>query len=171
MSCSNKRGAWTRCSSAGRPTRSSPTIGRQLREEIPFTSLLNDVPKYVASRTLAGPLGWRGSTLVSEPIADGVASLKERHDRLHVIGSLNLVQSLLRFGLVDRLNLWQYPVLLGSGKRVFADGTVPTALRLIESVTYPEGTLQLSYETAGTPTYGTIGGVTQLARASEPPTC
>ena len=126
-------------------------------EEIPFTSLLNDVPKYVASRTLAGPLGWRGSTLVSEPIADGVASLKDRHDRLHVIGSLNLVQSLLRFGLVDRLNLWQYPVLLGSGKRVFADGTVPTALRLIESVTYPEGTLQLSYETAGTPTYGTIG--------------
>ena len=125
-------------------------------EEIPFTSLLNDVPKYVASRTLAAPLGWRGSTLVSEPIADGVASLKERHDQLHVIGSLNLVQSLLRFGLVDRLNLWQYPVLLGSGKRVFADGTVPTALRLIESITYPEGTLQLSYETAGTPTYGTM---------------
>jgi len=125
-------------------------------EEIPFTSLLNEVPKYVASRTLAAPLGWRGSTLVSEPIADGVASLKERHDQLHVIGSLNLVQSLLRFGLVDRLNLWQYPVLLGSGKRVFADGTVPTALRLIESITYPEGTLQLSYETAGTPTYGTM---------------
>ena len=49
-------------------------------EEIPFTNLLNDVPKYVASRTLADPLGWRGSTLVSEPIADGVASLKERHD-------------------------------------------------------------------------------------------
>jgi dihydrofolate reductase len=125
-------------------------------EEIPFTSLLNGVPKYVASRTLAGPLDWRGSTVVGESIADGVTSLKERHDELHVIGSLNLVQSLLRFGLVDRLNLWQYPVLLGSGKHVFADGTVPTALRLIESVTYPNGTLQLTYDTAGTPTYGTM---------------
>ena len=59
------------------------------------------------------------------------------------------MQSLLRFGLVDRLNLWLYPLLLGSGKQVFADGTVPTALRLTESVTYPNGTLQLAYETAG----------------------
>jgi len=126
-------------------------------EEIPFTSLLNAVPKYVASRTLAGPLDWQGSTVVGEPIAESVTSLKERHDELHVIGSVNLVQSLLRFGLVDRLELWQYPVLLGSGKQVFADGTVPTALRLIESVTYPNGMLQITYDTAGTPTYGQKG--------------
>ena len=66
------------------------------------------------------------------------------------------MQSLLRFSLVDRLNLWQYPVLLGSGKQVFAEGTVPAALRLIESVTYPSGTLHLTYDTAGTPTYGTM---------------
>jgi dihydrofolate reductase len=125
-------------------------------EEIPFTSLLNGVPKYVASRTLAGPLDWRGSTVVGESIAEGVTALKERHDEVHVIGSLNLVQSLLRDSLVDRLNLWQYPVLLGSGKHVFADGTVPTALRLIESVTYPSGTLHITYDTAGTPTYGTM---------------
>jgi dihydrofolate reductase len=125
-------------------------------EEIPFTDLLNNVPKYVASRTLADPLEWRGSTVVAGPIAEDVTSLKERHDELHVIGSLDLVQSLLRFGLVDRLNLWVYPVLLGSGKQVFGDGTVPTALRLIESVTYPNGTLQLTYDTAGMPTYGTV---------------
>jgi dihydrofolate reductase len=111
----------------------------------------------VASRTLAGPLDWRGSTVVGESIAEGVASLKERHDELHVIGSVNLVQSLLRFGLVDRLELWLYPVLLGSGKRVFGDGTVPTALRLIESVTYPNGMLHLTYEAVGTPTYGQKG--------------
>jgi dihydrofolate reductase len=126
-------------------------------EEIPFKSLLNGVPKYVASRTLADPLDWQGSTVVGESIAEGVVSLKERHDELHVIGSLNLVQSLLRFGLVDRLNLWLYPVLLGSGKQVFADGTVPTALRLVESVAYPNGMLQLTYDTAGTPTYGQMG--------------
>jgi dihydrofolate reductase len=125
--------------------------------EISFTGLLNAVPKYVASRTLAGPLDWRGSTVLGEPIAEGVASLKERHDELHVIGSVNLVQSLLRFGLIDRLELWMYPVLLGSGKQVFGDGTVPTALRLIESVAYPNGMLQLAYETAGTPTYGQKG--------------
>jgi dihydrofolate reductase len=123
-------------------------------EEIPFTGLLNGVPKYVASRTLAGPLAWEGSSLVAEDLAQGVTSLKERHDEVHVIGSLDLVQSLLRFGLVDRLNLWQYPLLLGSGKQVFGDGTVPTALRLTESVTYPNGTLQLAYETVGVPTYG-----------------
>jgi dihydrofolate reductase len=126
-------------------------------KEIAFTGLLNGVPKYVASRTLADPLDWKGSSVVGEPIAEGIAALKERHDELHVIGSLNLVQSLLRFGLVDRLDLWQYPVLLGSGKRVFADGTVPTRLQLIESVTHPNGVLQLTYDTAGTPTYGEMG--------------
>ena len=73
---------------------------------------------------------------------------------MHVIGSLDLVQSLLRDGLVDRLDLWVYPLLLGSGKHVFADGTVPAALRLAESVTYPNGTVHVVYETAGVPTYG-----------------
>jgi dihydrofolate reductase len=102
-------------------------------EEIPFTGLLNGVATYVASRTLA-----------------------ERHDEVHAIGSLDLVQSLLRFGLVDRLNLWLYPLLLGSGKHVFAGGTAPTVRRLVESVTYPNGTLQLAYETAGVPTYGAV---------------
>ena len=125
-------------------------------EEIPFTSLLNGVPKYVASRTLAGPLAWQGSTLVAGDLAASITAVKERHDEVHVIGSLDLVQSLLRVGLVDRLNLWLYPLLLGSGKQVFGDGTVPTALRLAESVTYPNGTLQLSYETAGKPTYGNL---------------
>ena len=125
-------------------------------QEIPFTGLLNGVPKYVASRTLASPLAWQGSKLVADDLAEGVTTLKERHDEVHVIGSLGLLQSLLRFCLVDRMNLWLYPVLLGSGKQVFADGTVPTALRLIESVTYPSGTLHLNYETAGVPTYGDL---------------
>ena len=129
-------------------------------EEIPFTGLLNGVPKYVASRTLAEPLDWSGSTLVpGDPTGDlaaGITAVMERHDEVHVIGSLDLVQSLLRLGLVDRLNLWLYPLLLGSGKQVFAGGTVPAALRLTGSVTYPNGTLQLSYETAGEPTYGNL---------------
>ncbi len=127
-------------------------------QEIPFTPLLNGVPKYVASRTLAGSLAWQGSTLVAGDLAESITALKGRHDEVHVIGSLDLLQSLLRFGLVDRINLWVYPLLLGSGKQVFADGTVPTALRLAESVTYPSGTLHLTYETAGVPTYGSMAG-------------
>jgi dihydrofolate reductase len=125
-------------------------------EDIPFTGLLNRVPKYVASRTLAGPLAWRGSTVVEGDLAAGVGALKERHDEVRVIGSLDLLQSLLRLGLVDRLDLWLYPLLLGDGKRVFGDGTVPAALRLTDSVTYPNGVLHLVYETAGAPTYGNL---------------
>lgn len=125
-------------------------------EENPFAGLLNGVPKYVASRTLAGPLTWEGSTLLTGDFAESITAVKERHDRVHVIGSLDLVQSLLRFGLIDRLNLWLYPLLLGSGKQVFGGGTVPTALRVAESHTYPNGTLQLTYETAGVPTYGNM---------------
>lgn len=125
-------------------------------QEIPFTGLLNGVPKYVVSSTLAGPLAWQGSKLVADDLAQSITALKERHDEVHVIGSLDLLQSLLRFGLVDRMNLWLYPLLLGSGKKVFADGTVPKALRLIESVTYPNGTLHLTYEVAGVPTYGDL---------------
>jgi dihydrofolate reductase len=89
---------------------------------------------------------------------DSVESLKARHDEVHVIGSLNVVQSLLRFGLVDRLSLWVYPLVLGAGNRVFDDGTVPTALQLTESVTYPNGTLHVTYETLGAPTYGELTG-------------
>ena len=125
-------------------------------EEIPFTGLLNGIPKYVASRTLTGPLAWQRSDLLAGDLAESITDVKARHDEVHVIGSLDLVQSLLRLGLVDRLNLWQYPLLLGSGKHVFADGTVPTALHLTESVTHTNGTLELTYETAGIPTYGVI---------------
>jgi dihydrofolate reductase len=125
-------------------------------EEMPFTGLLNRVPKYVASRTQSEPLAWQGSTLLSGDLAGAVRAIKERHDELHVIGSLDLVQSLLRERLVDRLDLWIYPVLLGSGKRVFAGGTVPAALRLVQSVTSPLGALHVTYEADGAPTYGNI---------------
>ena len=126
-------------------------------EEIPFTNLINRVPKYVASRTLVGPLDWNGSTVIGESLVEEITMLKERHGEIHVAGSLDLVQSLLRFGLIDRFELLLYPVVLGGGKRVFADGTVPSALRLVDSVAYSNGVLHLSYETSGTPSYGAIG--------------
>ena len=73
-----------------------------------------------------------------------------------MIGSLNLVQSLLAQGLVDRMNLWVYPVVLGSGNRVFEGGAVPSALRLTRSRVFPNGSLQLEYEWAGAPTVGDL---------------
>jgi dihydrofolate reductase len=116
------------------------------------------VPKYVASRTLTEPLAWNGSRLLADDLAAGVAAVKEQHDEVQVIGSLDLVQSLLRFGLVDRLNLWLDPVLLGSGKRVFSHGTVPAALHLTASETFGSGAVHLTYEPAGAPKYGNLGG-------------
>lgn len=116
-----------------------------------FSRLLNGVPKYVASRTLADPLGWSGSRVLQGDVAEGVSALKERHERVHVIGSLDLLQSLLAEGLVDRLNLWVYPVILGSGKRVFTGTVRPSGLRPTLSRVFGNGSLQLEYELEGHP--------------------
>lgn len=126
-------------------------------EEIPFTDLLNRVPKYVASRSLTDPLGWQGSTVLSGDLVDDIATLKRRHDRIDVIGSLDLLQTLLRLGLVDRMTLWVYPLLLGTGKRVFAEGAAPTSLRLTRSEPSANGSLELAYERVGEPGYGDLG--------------
>src|SRR6184192_4495785 len=99
---------------------------------------LNNAPKYVASRSRR-KLEWNNSTLIQGDLSEEVARIKQEHGEVHVIGSGNLVQTLLRNDLVDRLNLWVYPLLLGSGKRLFAEGTVPTALRLVESATFSKG--------------------------------
>jgi dihydrofolate reductase len=119
----------------------------------PLADLLNRIPKYVASRTL-DTVEWTGSRLLGADVPAEVEKLKREHGQIHVSGSPGLVQTLLRHGLVDRLLLWVYPVLLGEGKRLFADGTVPTALKLTESRTFGSGTVLLAYETAGTPGYG-----------------
>jgi len=122
--------------------------------EIPFTELLNRVPKYVASRTLSDPLGWDGSSVLAGDLVDAVRQVKERHESVHVIGSLNLVQSLLDARLVDQVELWIYPIVLGTGKRVFEPGVVPTAFQVAEASTYPSGTVNLVLTADGTPTVG-----------------
>jgi dihydrofolate reductase len=115
-------------------------------QEVPFTGLLNGVPRYVVSHTLADKCvaGIEANREQCERYAEGITAIKERYDEVHVIGSLDLVQSPVALRLVDRLRPWLYPLLLGRGKQVFANGTVPAALRLTESVTYPNGTLQLA---------------------------
>jgi dihydrofolate reductase len=123
--------------------------------EGPIAARLNAAPKYVASQTL-DTVAWTNSRLLEGDLAEAVGRLKARFGRVDVIGSGNLVQTLLREELVDRLNLWVHPVLLGSGKRLFAKGTVPTALGLVESATFPKGVVHLIYERAGHPTFGSV---------------
>ncbi len=123
-------------------------------EEMPFTGLINGVTKYVASRTLSGPLTWNRSTVLDGDLVDAVTVLKDRHDSVKVIGSLDLVQSLLSERLVDRIELWIHPVVIGTGKRVFEPGTLPTTFELLDSVTYPTGVVHLDLAVAGDPVLG-----------------
>ena len=115
------------------------TIGRQL----------NAVPKYVASRGTPR-LGWAGSSLLGPDVAAGVRALRERHESVHVIGSVDLVQTLLAHRLFDVLTLWVYPVVLGRGKKVFPDGARPSGLTLLEPpVAGSTGAVQLRYAPTG----------------------
>ena len=122
-------------------------------EDDPIAGTFNALPKFVVSRSLADP-SWRGTTALSD--VTEVASLKDQFNDIHVIGSGDLVRSLLDADLVDRLNLFLYPLILGSGKRLFPDGAgVPAAFRIAQPPrTFPKGAIQLSYERAGDPITG-----------------
>ena len=119
----------------------------------PIAAKFNTVPKFVVSRTLTDP-SWEGTTVLTEVAAE-VRALKDRFGEIHVIGSGDLVRTLLREDLVDRLNLLLYPLVLGSGKRVFGDGTVPAAFTLAQPPrAFPKGAVSLVYERAGDPVTG-----------------
>jgi dihydrofolate reductase len=119
----------------------------------PIAVTFNAMPKFVVSRSLTEP-EWEGTTALSD-VAE-VASLKDRFDDIHVIGSGGLARSLLEADLVDRLNLFLYPLTFGSGKRLFADGAgVPAAFRLAQPPqAFPKGAVSLVYERAGAPVTG-----------------
>lgn len=127
-----------------------------------IAQLFNRIPKYVASRGTPA-LEWADSTLLGPDVAAAVRELRDRHEHIHVIGSLDFVQTLFAERLFDRLTLWVYPILLGSGKKVFADGVVPTNLRLIEPVVAsPKGAVLQRYALAdGTPGVGDMSAVAQ----------
>jgi dihydrofolate reductase len=115
----------------------------------PIAAKLNAMPKYVASRTLDA-VDWNNSTLLQGDVADAVAELKRSQDgEIRVYGSADLVQSLLASDLVDELELWIFPILLGKGKRLFAEGAVPAGLELARSATSGTGVLMSTYRRAG----------------------
>ena len=115
----------------------------------PIAAKLNTMPKYVASRTLE-VVEWNNSTLIRGDVAEAVAELKEAPGgEILVYGSGNLVQTLLANDLVDEFALWVFPVLLGAGKRLFAEGTRPVGLELADSVTTGSGVAMHTYRRAG----------------------
>ena len=122
----------------------------------PIASRLNRLPKHVASRTL-DEVTWSGSTLIEGDLVDAVAELKRQPGReLQVHGSGNLAQTLIKHGLVDEYRLLVYPVVLGAGRRLFADGARPEALRLLHTRTTSTGVTVAAYEAAGEPTFGSF---------------
>jgi dihydrofolate reductase len=122
----------------------------------PIASRLNSLPKYVASRTLEDA-AWEGSTLLKGDLATEVAELKRRPGReLQVHGSGGLAQTLMQHDLIDEYRLLTYPVVLGKGKRLFADGAKPAALNFIDHKTTSTGVSIDVYTCAGEPTYGSF---------------
>jgi dihydrofolate reductase len=115
------------------------------QKDNPYTDVLNNVEKYVVSRTLTEPLPWSNSILLEGDAAETVKELKEQPGpNLGVMGSGELVGSLIRRQLVDEYLLMIHPRILGSGRRLFPDG-VSSALHLVESVTTTTGVLIATY--------------------------
>lgn len=109
----------------------------------------DQVPKYVASRGTP-VLDWPGTTQLGADAVAEVAALRDRHEDIHVIGSVDFARSLLAAGAYDVLALWVYPVVIGQGKRVFPDGAVPATLRLLAPPVISEkGAVLLRYGPAG----------------------
>ena len=115
----------------------------------PYTEVLNNAPKYVASTTLQEPLPWSNSILLKGSVAEAVAGLKaqEGADFL-VMGSGVLIQTLMQHGLIDRYVLLIHPLVLGSGRQLFPEGSTYTALRLVDAKPTPNGVVIATYEPA-----------------------
>ncbi|MEU5399905.1 dihydrofolate reductase family protein [Streptomyces sp. NPDC005963] len=121
----------------------------------PVASRLNSLPKYVASTTLEHA-DWAGTTIIGKDLAHEVADIKQHTEgELQIHGSGTLAQSLMAHDLIDTFHLLVFPVVLGKGRRFFADGAVPTALRHTDARTTSTGVVIHTYELAGRPTYGT----------------
>jgi dihydrofolate reductase len=118
---------------------------------------LNNATKHVASTTLEGPLDWANSHLIEGDVPTGVSRLKEQDGpELQVHGSADLIQTLLENDLIDEFRLYIYPLVLGKGKRLFGEGTIPANLKLTDSKVSSTGVMVNTYEPAGEVPIGTF---------------
>jgi dihydrofolate reductase len=117
------------------------------QKDNPYTEVLDNTLKYVASTTLREPLPWRNSALLEGDAADAVAALKRQQDKdMVVLGSGELARSLMRRDLVDRYVLLIHPLVLGSGRHLFQAGGPPAAVRLVDARTTTTGVVIATYE-------------------------
>jgi len=117
--------------------------------DYPIAGKFNSAKKYVASRTLE-KLDWTNSILIKGDIVQEIKKLKlQNGPELQVYGSSNLIQTLLKYDLIDGLRLKIFPITLGLGKRLFGDGTIPAAFKLVDSKTSTTGVIVATYERAG----------------------
>jgi dihydrofolate reductase len=120
------------------------------RTDNPFTAVLDNAQKYVASTTLRGPLPWQNSTLLPGDAAEAVPRLKGQPGKdMVVLGSGDLLQTLMRHGLVDVYVLLIHPLVLGWGRRLFNEDAPSTKLRLVDSVTTTTGVVIATYHSEG----------------------
>lgn len=128
----------------------------QVTDEDEVARKLNSLPKYVLSRTL-NEVTWNNSTLINgDPVKEVIRLKGEAGQELQIHGSGNLAQTLTQHGLIDEYRLWFHPLVLGSGKRLFPEGTTPIALRLIETRTTSTGVVIHVYQPAGKPALGSF---------------
>jgi dihydrofolate reductase len=132
-----------------------PLVG----DDDPVAAVLNRIPKHVASRSLQGTtLAWNNSTLLTGDIAEEVTRLKqEEGGEIQVHGSGDLVQTLLKHDLIDEFQLYTIPVLVGSGKRLFGEGTIPAGLTFDSTATTGSGITFTTYQRHGDFTAGSYG--------------
>ncbi|GAA4586154.1 dihydrofolate reductase family protein [Planotetraspora phitsanulokensis] len=131
------------------------TWGKVTDEDNIVANKLSTCPKYVASRTLESA-DWAGTTVLRDDVAEAVAKLKAEPGReLQVHGSLTLIQTLIKADLVDEFRLLVFPVVLGTGKRLFGD-IVPTGLKLIDSKATGTGVMLQTYQATGRPAFATV---------------
>ena len=122
-----------------------------------IATALNSRPKYVVSRSLER-VTWNNSSLVKGDVVAELRKLRQQPGRtVHTWGSTELLQTLLKNDLIDEYRLFIFPVVLGSGKRLFASGTVPRALKQMESVTTGKGATYHRLQCGGKPEYGRVG--------------
>jgi dihydrofolate reductase len=130
-----------------------PLVG----DEDPIAARLNRIPKYVVSRTLR-TAEWANTTILSGDVAEEVAKIREQPGgEIHVSGSGTLIQTLLRHDLVDEFVLVVFPVLVGPGKRLFAEGTAPATLELVETTATGTGVVISTYRRRGPLEVGAVG--------------
>jgi len=119
------------------------------RTDNPYTEVLNNSQKYVASRTLKEPLPWMNSTLLKGNVPEAVAALKAQQDKdLVILGSGELIQTLMQHQLIDQYVLLIHPLILGTGRRLFREGSAYSALQLVDSKTTPKGVVIATYQPA-----------------------